>query len=76
MYLISTSLALSLMVLIWYLQKERKAKSMPPGPPPLPVIGNLFDVPRKAEAQVYSHLADKYGKCIPFSSASHGFTSV
>lgn len=68
MYFLFALFALSLMVL-WYRRKENAASSMPPGPPPLPVIGNLFDVPRKAEALAYSRLADKYGEYI--RSLSH-----
>lgn len=64
MYFALGSLALSLGVFFWYRRKSGNSK--PPGPPPLPVIGNLLDVPRKAEAHAYSLMADQYGKYINF----------
>ncbi|KJA15574.1 hypothetical protein HYPSUDRAFT_148882 [Hypholoma sublateritium FD-334 SS-4] len=68
MYFVFALLALALaLTALWYRRKENAASSMPPGPPPLPVIGNLFDIPRKAEALAYSRLADKYGNMVYMS---------
>jgi len=39
----------------------------PPGPRPLPVIGNLLDLARGNEAAAYSELARKYGKICNYS---------
>jgi hypothetical protein len=52
---------------VWGLLKlverlRRKGRSLP-GPPGLPLIGNLLDVPKpgEVEAAVYGRLCDKYG---------------
>ncbi|KAL0958951.1 hypothetical protein HGRIS_014263 [Hohenbuehelia grisea] len=39
----------------------------PPGPKPLPVIGNLKDLPRKDEVAVYSKWAAQYGDLVHIS---------
>jgi hypothetical protein len=44
----------------------------PPGPKPLPVLGNLFDLARENESQAYLRLAHKYGICPPIS---HPYTN-
>ncbi|KAI0061732.1 cytochrome P450 [Artomyces pyxidatus] len=36
--------------------------SLPPGPKPLPVIGNLFNVPTKAPWAIYANWAEQYGE--------------
>ncbi|TFY81372.1 hypothetical protein EWM64_g2644 [Hericium alpestre] len=47
---------------------DRKASApMPPGPKGLPIIGNLFDLPRKDEYTVFGEWHKKYG---PISSAT------
>jgi hypothetical protein len=33
----------------------------PPGPPPLPIIGNLFDIPKEFSWLSYTQLSRKYG---------------
>jgi hypothetical protein len=33
----------------------------PPGPPPLPLIGNLFDIPKEFSWLTYGQLSRKYG---------------
>ncbi|KAJ6510862.1 cytochrome P450 [Mycena sanguinolenta] len=43
---------------------RKTATSLPPGPPPLPVIGNLFQLPRKNMARVYASWTKVYGDII------------
>lgn len=55
---------LSVVVLsILWTQRARRSH-LPPGPPPLPILGNLLDIPRKLCVADYQPLADKYGACI------------
>ncbi len=41
----------------------------PPGPRPLPVLGNVFDIPRNNEAQRYNVLARRHGESLLLLSA-------
>lgn len=55
-------------------RRLRKGYPLPPGPKPLPVIGNLLDIPLKDEAATYNGWANKYGsfsihKCVFLSSS-------
>lgn len=47
----------------WLVTKTFKQRlPFPPGPKPLPVIGNLLDIPHGKEWLVYQQWAHKYGK--------------
>ena len=41
----------------------RKRLRMPPGPFPLPIVGNIFDLPRIKPWEAYRKLSAKYGMC-------------
>ena len=41
--------------------RRRRGLSYPPGPPPQPIIGNLFDVPKEAPWVAYADMSKKYG---------------
>jgi hypothetical protein len=41
--------------------QRRRGLSYPPGPPPLPFIGNLFDIPKDFSWLSYIQLSKKYG---------------
>ena len=50
--------------LLFYCLRRRRGANippLPPGPKPLPLLGNVFDVPRSMSAQEYGRLSDKYG---------------
>ena len=47
-----------------YSQRRRKAH-LPPGPPPLPIVGNILDVPRVHLGREFADLTKKFGKCAP-----------
>ena len=36
----------------------------PPGPKPLPILGNIFDVAPDNDSSTYQHLAKQYGEFI------------
>jgi hypothetical protein len=42
--------------------QKRQGLPYPPGPRPLPLIGNLFDVPKEFSWLTYARLSQKYGK--------------
>jgi hypothetical protein len=41
--------------------RKRKGLPYPPGPRPLPLIGNLLDIPREFSWLTYTELAKKHG---------------
>ena len=36
--------------------------SLPPGPPPLPIVGNMFNIPKVKAWYDFQKLAEKYGE--------------
>ncbi len=41
--------------------QRRRGLPYPPGPRPLPLIGNLFDIPKEFSWLTYTRLSKKYG---------------
>jgi hypothetical protein len=60
---------ISLFVLLLSIRDYRRRRGLlfPPGPRPLPLIGNLLDVPNKFSWLTYTELSRKYG-AIPLLS--------
>ncbi|KAI0064828.1 CyP450 monooxygenase [Artomyces pyxidatus] len=58
-------IAASLLFLTIFVQR-RKQRNLPypPGPRPLPIVGNLFDVPKESSWLVYTEWAKTYGDVI------------
>lgn len=54
-------LALLLATVLWK-RTARSALPLPPGPTPLPFIGNAFDMPTKRIGPALRELGGKYGK--------------
>ena len=42
--------------------KRRRGLPYPPGPPSLPVIGNVLDIPKDAPWTTYKDMSKKYGR--------------
>lgn len=51
--------------LAWSLIKRNAEPRLPlpPGPRPLPLIGNILDVPREKQWLVHQQWAQQYGEC-------------
>ncbi|TFK64565.1 cytochrome P450 [Pluteus cervinus] len=61
----------TLLLLVIYIQNFRARRRAnpqnlpyPPGPKPLPILGNIFDLARENEAQSYLKLAHQYGDLV------------
>ncbi|KAI0079166.1 cytochrome P450 [Panus rudis PR-1116 ss-1] len=50
-----------LCALLYFEERRRSHPPFPPGPKPLPIIGNLRDLPRKKEGMIYHEWAKRYG---------------
>jgi len=58
-----TIYALVPLAIIVFLAIRSGNKHLPPGPKPLFLLGNLFDVPSDAPWKVYAEWGRKYGEC-------------
>ncbi|PPQ99020.1 hypothetical protein CVT26_014397 [Gymnopilus dilepis] len=72
--LLGLAAAVSTCFLIWLYKKTRPkflSESLPPGPRPLPIVGNVFDMPRKKEWETFSKWAREYGDIVFLNVAGH-----
>ena len=44
--------------------KRKRLRSLPPGPKALPIVGNIFDIPKEKPWLAYQDWADKYGESL------------
>lgn len=62
------ALVLSPLAVIWYYFRQRtrapRGTSLPPGPKGLPVVGNLFDIPRERSWLTYTDWARTLGDVV------------
>ena len=47
--------------------RRRGGLSYPPGPPPLPIIGNLLEIPKDSSWLAYTQFSKKYGTLLSFA---------
>lgn len=60
-------LVLALPVFVFVVRRLRDtSRSLPPGPKPLPLIGNILDLPRAKAWLGYHEMCKQYGKCSVF----------
>lgn len=60
----SASLALYILLLVFRILRVRCSRylPLPPGPKPLPILGNALDVPLSKQWLVFQRWAEEYGK--------------
>ena len=69
-----TIICVSGLFLAWYLwYRKRQEYQLPPGPPRLPIIGNLHQAPKQAVWVTYRKWIEEYG---PIVHLNFGGTSV
>ena len=66
-------LAAGVLILLYNLNERRKRAKLPPGPPRLPLIGNLHQAPKDAPWVTFSKWVEEYG---PLVSVDFGGTNV
>ena len=52
----------SFLSILYVYRKTRPSEALPPGPPPLPVVGNIFQMPKEQPWLKYAEWAKQYGK--------------
>ena len=59
---VSGCIALLLIAVLWRDISRRRRRKLPPGPRPLPVLGNVFSIPRRDMGAGFRELSKKHGE--------------
>ena len=60
-FVVAILVGLSVLRVLWKRIRRTSSHPLPPGPKPLPVVGNLFNVPSEDKASAFLKLSQKYG---------------
>ncbi|XP_053323441.1 cytochrome P450 2C37-like [Spea bombifrons] len=55
------SILLTLLFLVSFWKQQKRYRNLPPGPPPMPLLGNPFYLTKNAASRYYPELSKKYG---------------
>jgi hypothetical protein len=64
---------ITVLLVVYSINRKRRLAKLPPGPPRLPIIGNLHQAPREAIWLTFQKWVDQYG---PLVSVDFGGTSL
>jgi len=56
---------------LWLSRRSKAAIAVPPGPKPIPILGNLNDIPGKEPWFLAAKLAKQYGKVLRTSASGN-----
>ncbi|KAI1790103.1 CyP450 monooxygenase [Ganoderma leucocontextum] len=68
LFIVASPLVITFSIAQYIRQTYGKRLPLPPGPHPLPVIGNLFDISKTFSAREYRELSNKYGDVVHLSA--------
>ena len=61
---------------IWIVFSSLRRRNAPPGPPRLPLLGNIFQVPLQLQFIPFTEWSKQYGMYHPYSSYLHGLQLI
>jgi hypothetical protein len=74
LFILATGAVILAVLTGWLAQRKgRTTKKLPPGPPRLPVIGNLHQAPEENPWRIYQEWTKQYG---PIFSLQYGLSTI